>query len=294
MEAVGADVAGESDQPGLTQDRQLLLGERTSFRGANGDAFLPARRVVLLGASNVQRGIATVVETACRVWGRPLDLLAAVGHGRSYGMKNTVLVRTLPGIVECGLWRALAARPLAPTAALVTDIGNDLFYGASPPQIAGWVEECLDRLSALGATIVMTRMPVCNLDHVRDWQFRLVRSAMFPRCRLSLAELTERAVDLDARLMEISRQRGSRVVEPNACWYGFDPIHIKLRQWGDAWSEILTPWAGVPQSSCGKPALGDWLRLARLAPERRWMLGREQLKKQPCGLMLDGTVISLY
>jgi len=249
---------------------------------------------VLLGASNLTRGIATVVETACRVWGRPLDLLAAIGHGRSYGMKSTVLMRTLPGILDCGLWGALAGRPPASTAALVTDIGNDLFYGASPPQIAGWVEVCVDRFAKLGAAVVMTRMPVCNLDHVRDWQYRAVRSVMFPGCKLTLAEITERALELDARLTEIARQQGCRLVEPNACWYGFDLIHIRMRHWGGAWSEILAPWAEGPQASCGKPSLRDWLRLARLAPERRWLFGREQTHSQPCGRLPDGTLVSLF
>lgn len=253
-----------------------------------------ARRVVLLGASNVTRGLSTVVETACRVWGRPLDLLAAVGHGRSYGMKSTVLVRTLPGIIECGLWRALAARPLAPTAALVTDIGNDLFYGASPDQIAGWVEQCLDRLAAVEATIVMTRMPVCNLDHVRDWQFRLVRSVLFPGCRLTLAELAERALTLDARLVEIARQRGCRTVEPQACWYGFDPIHIKRQHWRGAWGEILAPWSAEQECPPATTSLRRWLTLSRLTPERRWWCGREQRRQQPCGHLSDGTRVSLY
>ena len=255
---------------------------------------VPARRVILLGASNVTRGISTVVETACRVWGRPLDLLAAIGHGRSYGMKSTVLVRTLPGIIECGLWRALAARPPATTAALVTDIGNDLFYGASPEQIASWVAECLDRLATLDASVVMTRMPVCNLDHVRDWQFRVVRSVLFPSCRLTLAELAERALRLDARLIEIARERGCRVVEPAACWYGFDPIHIKRWHWRGAWREILTPWSAEQECSAATMSLRRWLRLARLAPERRWLFGRERRRAQPCGRLPDGTLVSLY
>jgi len=87
-------------------------------------AEVPARRVVLLGASNLTRGISTAVETARLQWGRPLDVMAALGHGRSYGLASRLLCRTLPSIVECGLWPALAARPPAPTAALVTDVGN--------------------------------------------------------------------------------------------------------------------------------------------------------------------------
>ena len=59
-----------------------------------------------------------------------------------------MLGRELPGITTCGLWDALAARPPARTAALVTDVGNDLLYGAPVAAILDWVAECLDRLAA--------------------------------------------------------------------------------------------------------------------------------------------------
>ena len=96
-----------------------------------------ARRVVLLGASNLTKGIGTVVETACRTWGQPLEVHAALGHGRSYGRTTSLLGRQLPGILECGLWPALERTPGVPTAALVTDIGNDLLYGEPVGQIVG-------------------------------------------------------------------------------------------------------------------------------------------------------------
>src|SRR5690242_2621175 len=85
---------------------------------ALGGAGLPARRVVLLGASNLTRAIATVLETALGVWGGPLDVLAALGNGRSYGLRKAWLWRELPGIAGCGLWDAWERRPPAPTAAL--------------------------------------------------------------------------------------------------------------------------------------------------------------------------------
>src|SRR5262245_2033911 len=81
-------------------------------------------RIVLLGASNLTRGISTVIETAGSILGRPLEVLAAFGHGRSYGMSSSVLGRSLPGIVDCGIWQSLAARPPVSTSALITDIGN--------------------------------------------------------------------------------------------------------------------------------------------------------------------------
>jgi len=65
----------------------------------------PSRRVVFLGASNVVRAISTIVETAELSWGLPLDVLAACGHGRSYGRTSCVLGRSLPGSCSAGFGR---------------------------------------------------------------------------------------------------------------------------------------------------------------------------------------------
>src|SRR3954454_10484116 len=162
-----------------------------------GPGSLPPRRVVFLGASNVTRGLSALVETACRLWGRPLDVLAACGHGRSYGLCKGVLWVGRPGIAVSGLWEALARRPPAPTAALVTDVGNDLLYGASAADIAGWVGECLARLRAAGARVVLTPLPLDTIAGLRPARFLLLRSILFPGCRLPYAAVREQAFDLD-------------------------------------------------------------------------------------------------
>jgi hypothetical protein len=254
----------------------------------------PERRVVLLGASNLMRGIATVVETACRAWGRPLDVLIAAGHGRSYGMRSRVLVRELPGITECALWPALAARPVAPTAALITDIGNDLFYGSSPDAIARWVEQCCQRLKASDARLVMTRLPVCNVGRVRPWQYRAFRTMFFPACRLSLADLTHRAQELDERLLELAGRFACRLIEPQACWYGLDPIHVKLMQARSAWQEVFAGWGDVATDPAPRASVLRWMYLYSCSPEQRWLLGRKRTHLQPCGRLPDGTVLSFY
>jgi len=41
----------------------------------------------------------------------------------------------------------------------VTDIGNDILYGADVGQIAEWVEECLTRLRGKCEQIVITELP---------------------------------------------------------------------------------------------------------------------------------------
>ena len=90
------------------------------------------QRVILLGASNVTLAFPLIVEGLRRSLPEPIELFAAHGHGRSYGLWSRVLMRRLPGIRECGLWESLATRsgegrPLA----LVTDVGNDLLFGGN-------------------------------------------------------------------------------------------------------------------------------------------------------------------
>jgi hypothetical protein len=256
----------------------------------------PARRVVLLGASNLWLGLAAVVETACRLAGRPLDVLAACGHGRSYGLRSTLLwLRDLPGIVECGLWPALERRPPAPTAALLTDVGNDLLYDAGVADILGWVQTCLDQLQGSGARVVLTALPLASISTLGPGRYRLLRTFLFPACRLAYATVLQRAADLDGRLRDLAGQRGMAFVEQRREWYGFDPIHIRRRRRAEAWREVLAPWAaGAPLPGPAPASLRRWLRLCLLAPERRWLLGCEQQRRQPAARLPDGTLLSLY
>ena len=159
------------------------------------------RRIVVLGASNVARGISVITETARRLHGRPLEIWAAFGRGRSYGQSSQFLGVELPGIAECGLWKSLSDRAPLATSALVTDIGNDLFYDQPLERIVGWIEFCLARLAAIEARTVVTRLPLDNLPGLSERRFRLLRKIFFPKCRQSLAEATERA----RALVEIGR-----------------------------------------------------------------------------------------
>jgi hypothetical protein len=282
-------------------------GERTSASTASTTqpASAAPRRVVLLGASNLTRGISTVVETARRVCGSPLEILTALGHGRSYGMTSSVLGRRLPGILQCGLWDALAALPPAPTAALVTDVGNDIVYGASVETILSWIDECVSRLEANMRSaglagdrqlpIVLTLVPRESLAAISKWRFTLVRSLAFPGCRLSRNAAISRAESLDEGLQAIAARRGLHTMRPRIEWYGFDPIHIRRRHWSPAWSEILSPW-NAPTSDRiplrASPA--RWLYLRSRAPLRRTVFGIEQRAAQPSGRLRDGTTIAIY
>lgn len=253
----------------------------------------PARRFIVLGASNVALSFPALVATAHRLWAEPLDILGAFGHGRSYGQRHALFWRELPGIAECGLWPALAQRPPVSSVALVTDVGNDLLYDVPVPEITAWVQTCLDRLRRAGARIVLTPLPLANIARLSRARFLFFRTLFFPGCRLSYATLQERAHELDRRLRALAKEQGALLGEHRPEWYGLDPIHIRRPWRSAAWSTILSLASqAAPLASANAPL--PRLRLRRLRPERRWMFGREQRAAQPVARLPDGTHIGLY
>jgi hypothetical protein len=248
----------------------------------------------MLGASNLAIHLPTIVETAGRLWGRPLDLMAATGHGRSYGMTSRVMGRVLPGILQCGLWEDLERRPRAATAALVTDIGNDLLYGVAVEQIAAWVEESLVRLSRVAAMLVVTELPLESTHTLSERRFRFFKNVFFPRSQLTYNQALARSAALNAVVRELAANHGAIAVKPLPAWYGFDPIHIRRTRGAHVWREILAPWSPASDAEPARLALRHWLALRRMRPLERELWGRVQRQTQPAGKLPDGTTISLY
>lgn len=260
----------------------------------NVDASPPRRRVIVLGASNVARSFSTIVATAEQAWREPLDLLAALGHGRSFGNSNFVLGRTLPGILPCGLWSALADRPPLPAVAVVTDIGNDLLYGVDARQVAQWVERCLALLSSRCQDVLVTCLPMQGIRGMRAEQFRLMRSLFFPRSRLSFSQAIESAEELNARLRTLAQQTACRLLDPEPAWYGWDPIHIRRPCFGEAWQAMFAALLPRQPPLAARVSWRRWWRLHTLRPEQRRMFGFEQRHSQPAACLKNGIRISLY
>jgi len=248
-------------------------------------------RIVALGASNLTRGFQTVVSTARDTWGPQVEVVAALGHGRSYGIPSRLAVRTLPGILESGLWRELESRPGVRTRGLVTDVGNDILYGVSPEQILAWVEEAIRRLRRFARDLVLTDLPLTSIRRLSRGKFLLLRSLLVPACRLSLEEVLERAERLNAGLGDLAAAQDVRLFRLKPEWYGFDPIHIRPRLWRPAWQEIL---GGESVGSSGPRPRFEGLRLYTLRPERQWLLGIEQLTPQPGVALRFGGRVWLY
>lgn len=259
------------------------------------EALLPRHRVVLLGASNLTRGLPSVLAASFRFWGRPLDVLVAHGNGRSYGATSCVLGRSLPGILQSGLWDDLASRPPLPTAALITDVGNDLLYGYPIERIIGWIERCLDRLEQHGARVVLTALPEKHLSTLSLARFYFFRTLFVPSNRMRRERVVELVYELNGRLAALAKDRNLPLVSQQREWYGVDPMHLRLKHWSQAWGDILGRWGECVQSDCEQRySFGHWLRLQSLPPQQRRIFGIAQRAAQPCARLDDGTVLSIY
>lgn len=242
------------------------------------------KRVVALGASNLTRGFPTLVATARDAWGKDVELVLALGLGRSYGVPSHIGVRTLPGILESGLWSRLAEEPRVPTRGLITDVGNDILYGFAPEEILAWVEESTNRLARVADDVVVTGLPLESILRQSHARLRFFRTLLVTRCRLSPTEILDRAARVDEGLARLAAARGFRFVTLPGAWYGFDPVHIRPSAWKTAWREILCGPEGHAGRSTG---WAESVRLQLLPPERQRLLGVERVVPQR-GLALAG------
>ncbi len=250
---------------------------------------------MLLGASNLTLAFPRVIARLRDIVPAPLAVLAAIGHGRSYGRPSRVFFRELPGIIECGLWRALESGPELETRAVLADFGNDLVYGAAVDEVADWIALILRRLAAHGARTTLVRLPMANLERLRPLRFSIARGLLYPMHKIDLHTIRARARALDARIAELALAHAASLVDQREGWFGLDPIHIRRAKRDEAWSALLAPLA-QHEAPSGSPTLeaADRWKISLMRPERRRWMGREKTRLQPCATLLDGTVLSLY
>ncbi len=258
--------------------------------------YLDPAPVVVLGASNVTRSLSLIASLLAHRLGGPLEVYGAIGHGRGYSRGSRFLVWGQEPIAACGLWRALEASR-QPGWALITDIGNDIAYGASPEETAVAVSRCLGRLPPRTRKLVMLP-PIARLESVGASTFWIASHVLYPGRVLDRRATLAALGELTERIRILALAAGATVVTPRLQWYGVDPIHIAPGRRRRAWSEILDHCfdEGASPRRSRRPDFGAWdrVRLVGARPERWTFLGARRARQQPAVTVADGSRIWLF
>ncbi|MEN9554420.1 MAG: hypothetical protein RLZZ232_706 [Planctomycetota bacterium] len=206
----------------------------------------PDINVLLFGASNLTIGWKPLMQQLLRTVGRPVNVHACLGMGRSWLKRSRYMARTLPAILDCGLWNNLPA-PRAVDRVLITDIGNDIVYQYHPVQIRQAIDETLHRIRQWNplARISMTLPPLVSLQRLHPLHFRIVRTLLFPTSQLAFSEVLRSATQLHDLLQELNTMDNLQLIHPQRQWYGADPIHILRSMRAEAFQTYFKGWGDV-------------------------------------------------
>lgn len=258
--------------------------------------FVPQNRLILLGASNLTLSLRLVIHLMQQCFGAPSEILAAVGHGRAYGIFSEAVWRGLPGIAECGLWRQLRETESRPAYALLTDIGNDILYGLPPEQVLQSVEACVERLQQQSAQIVVTNLPMASTERLSERRFLLFRNLFYPSCLLSRSETINRAWAVHDGLEVMAARRKFILHEQKPEWFGLDGIHVDYWQREAYYRDIVQQFADSGEKTGPLESQREFFLTWQQRPEFAFktLFGRAIYRSQPSGLLADGSRVGKY
>ena len=249
----------------------------------------PSCDLVLLGASNLTMSLAAVVQMAVEAAG-PLRLWVGCGHGRSYGIDSSVMGRGLGGLIDCGLFEALADERGGAVHALITDIGNDVLYGQPAERILSWIRSAVDRMAP--AKVAVTALPTERLTRLGPAGYAILARLLFPFHRLTYERMLDGVSDLQGGLEAMEREGAVRLIHQPGSWYGLDPIHIRRRFRSEAYATML--------NACGlkvraaRPTQAVRRAVSRSRPQRWTRWGRKRSQVQPGVRLPDGSPLHRY
>ena len=192
-------------------------------------------RVIAIGASNLTRWLPMLVRAAAAQAAGPVEVVAVAGFGRSYGVRSSFFGRELPGIKSCGVWEALAQAERTPglsevSTGIVTDVGNDIFYGVEVETVLSWVEHAMSALRPQVNRLVLTGLPA-SVAFIGPTRFAIMRRLLVPSCRLQHGEGLRRAEEVNRGLAALAKKYDAVTFQGARGWYGWDRIHLKRRYW---------------------------------------------------------------
>ena len=226
-------------------------------------------QILVLGASNVRRGWRPLLQVANDRLSDRFDAHLVMGHGRSLGSPTSFFGTRFTPLLRSVAWDYLERRrkiDAPPVKVFITDIGNDVLYGESAQQIVAWVEESVQRASALADHVVVTRLPLFSIEQMTKWRYLVARTLIWPSSQVSYSQAVTAVREIDAAIADCNRPPHVRVVSPDRSWYGLDPVHVRRRSLRDAWATYLESWsndAGASSSMHDRSAIKIARRLPR-------------------------------
>ncbi len=253
------------------------------------------QQVLLFGASNLTLGWNAVISELTAFWKCPLNVNVCLGMGRSWIGTSRVFWRVLPGITECGLWDRLPDDSER-VSVMLTDIGNDIVYGYSPQQILDSVRLCLERIRnwSPDCQIIVTRLPIASIRTLGEFRFRVMRFILFPGNSRSLSSILSDSEQVDQAVCELAKPYGLRLIDSEAAWYGFDPIHILKPKRPEVFRHYFSHWTKEGRTEARSDGPSSNLILPSLpVTAERWVRGRQISTPQPV-FQTDGLAVSAW
>lgn len=254
------------------------------------------KNLILLGASNLTRGFSVAIQLVNELFLGPVNIIVAMGHGRSYGVSTVVFGRELPGIEDCGLWQKLAKIDRAANYAVMTDIGNDIMYGAPVEKILQWVGTQITRLIQMDSHLIVVLLPEKSIRRLKKRQYQLMSSILFPNNNITYEYALDCICRVNSGLRNLAEENDAHVIVPDVTWYGWDTIHIHTKQTSLAWSLIFAPWSSKNDHQTSS-ITKNWPKpphLWRCQAEDHKLLGRNIHVNQPAVTLPNGNMCYFY
>jgi len=195
---------------------------------------------IFLGASNLARSLDGLKLCIKRcMLPRGVSFLHAIGPGRGYVSRGGILNAVYSPILDSGIFEAVRRKRIKnqTVVALITDIGNDIMYDASPDVIIGGLQHLYNLLDAFETNIFITSIPVDLENDISELYFHILRKVYFPNSPVTYSQASNNIKAINQFILQPSNQRIS-VIDDMKSFYGIDKIHYSILKSQIAWSHI--------------------------------------------------------
>jgi hypothetical protein len=195
---------------------------------------------IFLGASNLSRSFYGLKRCIKRcMLPRTTSFLHAMGPGRGYVSRGGILNAVYTPIIDSGIFEEVRNKKIKDqqVIAFITDIGNDIMYGASPEEIIGGLQLLFNVLDEFATDVFITSIPVDLENDISELYFHILRKVFFPRSPVTFSQALNNIKSINQFIFQSSNQKIS-VVNDMKPFCGIDKIHYSILKSQPAWLHI--------------------------------------------------------